>query len=75
MIQETYGDKTLSGIGICADRSPREILSIEAGELWVQGGFYARVPLTRVVVLRWRNGALELLPRAALLEGLGSRRE
>jgi hypothetical protein len=71
MIQETYGDETLSGIGICSDRRPEEILSVVAGDLLVQGGFYARVPLTQVVTLRWRSGALEILPDALLLQRLG----
>jgi hypothetical protein len=75
MIRETYGDETLSGIGTCSDRPPREILSIEGGDLLVQGGFYARVSLAKVVTLRWRNGALEPLPIALLLKHLGPRPE
>ena len=62
MIQETYGDKTLSGIGICRDRPPREILSTVSGDLLVQGGLYARVPWVQVVALRWENGTLERVP-------------
>ena len=75
MIQETYGDQTLSGAGTCSDRPPREILSTEAGDLLVQGGFYARIPLAQVVALRWRNGALEPLPMALLLQRLRPRPE
>lgn len=75
MIQETYGDETLSGVGTCSDRPPREILSTEAGDLLVQGGFYARIPLAQVLALRWRSGALEPLPIALLLQRLGPRPE
>jgi hypothetical protein len=75
MIQETYGDRTLSGIGICSDRPARKVLAVEAGELSVQGGSYARVPLAQVVALRWQGDALQLSPRSLLLDRLGPRPE
>jgi len=75
MIQETYGDRTLSGIAICRDRPAREVLSSDAGDLLVQGGFYARVPLAKVVVLRWRSGALEAVPGPVLVDHLDPRPE
>jgi len=75
LIQETYRDETLSGLGICSDRPPQGILKVHAGELLVQDGFYARVPLGRVSALRYAGGALTPLPRSGLLERLGPRPE
>lgn len=74
MIQEIYGDHTLSGIGISGERSPGDILSTGGGELLVHGGFYARVPLERVVALRWRAGGLDTVPLPVLLDRLPERR-
>ncbi len=70
MIQETYGDPTLSGIGICIDRPPNGILKVQAVDLLVQDGFYARVPLEHVATLRFTGGALEPVPNGVLLERL-----
>ena len=58
MIRETYDDETLSGIGLGADRSPGEILTVRGQDLLVHGGSFATVPLPRVIVRRWRDGAL-----------------
>ncbi len=62
MIRETYGEETLSGIGLGADRSPGEVLTIRGRELLVHGGAFASVPLPRVIILRWQNGRLEAVP-------------
>ena len=75
MIQETYGDSTLSGIAICSDRPPGGILEVRAGDLLVQDGFYARVPLERIATLRFTGGALQVVPTSSLLERLAQRPE
>jgi hypothetical protein len=50
-------------------------LKVQAGDLLVQDGFYARVPLDRVTTLRFTGGALEPVPTGGLLERLGQRPE
>ncbi len=58
MIRETYGEETLSGIGLGADRSPVEVLAIHERELRVHEGAFATIPLQKVIVLRWHDGSL-----------------
>jgi hypothetical protein len=67
MIQETFGDPTLSGVGVGSERAVGDVLSTEGDRLLVHGGAFGMASLERVVVLRWKAGALESLPTAILV--------